>query len=105
MRAARICLNPLHFAEIDGLNCRAFEIAGCGGFQLVSATPVIAEHFEPGVEVATFDSAPQLLEQIHHYLRNPQLATQMARRGQERAHREHTYAQRLGQILRTCAVL
>ena len=36
------------------LNCRAFEIAGCGGFQLVTHVPVVTEHFEPDSEVATF---------------------------------------------------
>ena len=102
MRAARICLNPLHFGEVNALNCRAFEIAGCGGFQLVSAVPVSAEHFAAGVELVTFDSASQLLEQVHHYLRNPQLAAQIAERGQLRAHRDHTYEIRLGEILKVC---
>lgn len=100
--AARICLNTLHFAEVNSLNCRAFEIAGCGGFQLVTSVPLMAEHFEPGVELATFDSAPDLLERIHYYLRHPQIAADIARRGQLRAHREHTYEIRLAEILKVC---
>jgi spore maturation protein CgeB len=101
MRAARVCLNTLHFAEVDGLNCRAFEIAGCGGFQLVSAVPVLAEHFEPGREVVSFDSADQLVERIRYYLRNPAEARAIAARGQARAHGEHTYEHRLQQIFAT----
>lgn len=103
MRAARICLNTLNFSEVNALNCRAFEIAGCGGFQLMSSMPVVAEHFEPGVELVMFDSVEEMVEQIHYYLRNPQLAADIARRGQLRAHRDHTYESRLREILKVSA--
>jgi spore maturation protein CgeB len=99
-RAARIALNPLHYAEIDGLNCRAFELAGCGAFQLVTSRPVLAEHFEPGVEVAAFGSAEELIAQVRHFLARPDEAAAIARRGQTRAHREHTYERRLQEIMR-----
>jgi spore maturation protein CgeB len=102
MQAARICLNTLHYAEVNGLNCRAFEIAGCGGFQLITAVPALSEHFQPGLEVASFDSAENLLEQIRHYLRNPEAAAAIAARGQARAHGEHTYEHRLQEIFEIC---
>ena len=98
--AAKICLNTLHYAEVDGLNCRAFELAGCGGFQLVNRVPVLAEHFIPDLEVVTFDSVIDLEEKIRHYLAHPQAASAIAERGRQRAHREHTYEHRLREILR-----
>lgn len=98
--AAKICLNTLHYAEVDGLNCRAFEIAGCGGFQMVSEVPVLKEHFEPEVEVATFRNVEELREKTAHYLRDPQAAAAIAERGRQRAHRDHTYEHRLNDILR-----
>jgi len=100
-RAARIALNPLHFAEVDGLNCRAFELAGCGAFQLCTSRPVLGEHFAPGSEIETFDSASELVEKIHHYLRRPEEAAAIARRGQMRAHQDHTYERRLAEIFST----
>jgi spore maturation protein CgeB len=69
--AARIALNPMHFAEIDGLNCRAFELAGCGAFQICSFKPVLQLHFDPGSEIETFSTAEDLVEKVHHYLRHP----------------------------------
>jgi len=51
---AKFCLNTLHYAEVNGLNCRAFELAGCGGFQMVTRVPTLAEHFEPEVESGDF---------------------------------------------------
>jgi spore maturation protein CgeB len=97
--SARICLNTLHFAEVNALNCRAFELAGCGGFQMVTRVPVLAEHFEPEVEVATFATVDELLEKTAYYLRNPAIAQAIAERGRARAHREHTYEHRLRELL------
>jgi spore maturation protein CgeB len=98
--AAKICLNTLHYAEVNGLNCRAFEIAGCGGFQLITAAQSMAEHFSPDEEIVMFHSTEDLVEKVRHYLRNPDAAAQIAKRGQARAHRDHTYEHRLREILR-----
>jgi spore maturation protein CgeB len=97
-RAARVALNTLHYAEVDGLNARAFELAGCGAFQMCTSKPVLADHFEPGVEIETFASCDELAEKVRHYLRHPDQAAAIAARGQARAHREHTYSRRLQQI-------
>jgi spore maturation protein CgeB len=98
--AAKVCLNTLHYAEVDALNCRAFEIAGCGGFQLLTEVPAVRAHFEPEVEVSTFRSADELLEKLRFFIGNPQLALDIARRGRVRAHLEHTYEHRLTELLR-----
>jgi len=99
-RAARVALNPLHFAEVDGLNCRVFELAGCGAFQICTAKPVLAEHFQVGSEIETFTSAAELVDKIRYYLDKPEEAAAIAARGQLRAHRDHTYEARLEEIVR-----
>jgi spore maturation protein CgeB len=100
VRAARIALNPLHYGEVNALNCRTFELAGCGAFQLVTHKPVLKEHFIPGNELDDFRSTDELIEKIRHYLNYPEQAAAIAKRGQERAHREHTYEHRLRDIVR-----
>jgi spore maturation protein CgeB len=97
---ARICLNTLHYGEVDGLNVRTFELAGCGGFQLITSVPVLADHFDVGSEIVAFRSTSELAELIRHYLDRPELAAEIALRGQRRAHSEHTYENRLLEILR-----
>jgi spore maturation protein CgeB len=97
---ARICLNTLHYAEVDGLNVRAFELAGSGGFQLITSVPVLAEHFEIGSEIVAFKSTDELVEVVRYYLDRPELAAEIAQRGQLRAHSHHTYEHRLREILR-----
>jgi spore maturation protein CgeB len=99
-RGARISLNTLHFAEIDGLNSRAFELAGCGAFQILTSRPVLQEHFLPGIEVESFESIDELIEKIRHYLRHPDIAAAIAERGQKRAYTAHTYEHRLQEIFR-----
>jgi spore maturation protein CgeB len=97
---AKICLNNLHYSEVNGLNCRAFEMAGCGGFQIISSVPVLREHFEIGAEIVEYRTADELVELVRHYLKHPELAEEIARRGQARAHREHTFEHRLSEIMR-----
>jgi spore maturation protein CgeB len=97
---AKVCLNTLHYGEVDGLNCRAFEIAGCGGFQVITSVPVLAEHFEIGAEIVEFKTSGQLAELIRHFLDQPEIAAQIALRGQQRAHRDHTFEHRLREIMR-----
>jgi spore maturation protein CgeB len=99
-RGAKVSLNTLHYGEVDGLNARAFELAGCGGFQMISTVPVLAEHFEVGTEVIGFTCVEELVELIRYYLDKPDLAAAIATRGQARAYREHTYEHRLREILR-----
>ncbi len=98
--SAKICLNTLHYAEVNGLNCRAFELAGCGGFQLVTRVPALAEHFVPEAEVASFATIDELVEKTAYYLENPAAAAVIAEQGRMRAHRDHTYEHRLREILR-----
>lgn len=97
--SAAIVLNTLHYAEIESVNCRFFEIAGCGGFQLVSEKDEVARHFEVGTEVETFRDKDELIAKIEHYLQEPLKRKDMALRAMKRAHAEHTYKHRLQQLL------
>jgi len=98
-QAAKISLNLLHPTEIYGINCRAFEIAGCAGFQLIDAKAGLSQFFEPGREVVTFDSLVELKEKIAYYLAHEDERHEIALRSYERAHREHTYKCRLEKLI------
>lgn len=83
----------------DFVNPRTFELASCGAFQLVDERKLLPEVFEPGKEVITFKDRDDLREKIDYYLARPEERTVIAERGQERALRDHTYAQRMRQML------
>ena len=83
----------------DFVNPRTFELASCGAFQLVDHRSLLAEMFTPGEEVITFSDIPQLKNQIHHYLANPEERRAVASRAKSRVLAEHTYEQRIRQML------
>ena len=96
---ARIVLNTMHYAEIRGINSRLFEATACGGFVLCHTGAGLGDYFEVGAEVVAVDSSAELADAIHHYLDAPDERSRIARSGQVRAHRDHTYPQRLASLL------
>ncbi|WPY96228.1 glycosyltransferase (plasmid) [Limimaricola variabilis] len=92
-------LNSTALSEGDSLNCRAFEICGAGGLQLIEAKPSVASCFEPGEEVLTYASVEDILVWLDRARSDPVWANAVRAAGRRRAHTEHTYAQRLARIL------
>lgn len=100
-RAAKIVLNNMHPAEIWGVNCRAFEVAGVGGFLMLDWKPGLGQLFEDGHEVVTFTDLQDLRAKIDRYLGNPDARQRIARAGERRARREHTFEHRLTLLIDT----
>jgi spore maturation protein CgeB len=99
--SAKIALNSLHPAEIWGINARAFEIAGAGGFQLIDWRPGLSQLFEDGTELVSFRDFDDLIHKINHYLPREVERRSIAAAGQRRAMAEHTYRHRLETLLDT----
>lgn len=84
----------------DFVNPRTFEIAACGGFQLVDYRSELPELFEPGKEVVCISNIYDLRQKIKYYLNNPVEREKIALAGKERVLREHTYEHRMKSMLR-----
>jgi len=97
--AAKIVLNTMHYAEIEGVNQRLFEATGCGAFVITDWNPALAELFEPECEVVTFRTRAELKQKVDYYLAHPEERREIADRGYARAHRDHTFEKRLGRML------
>src|SRR5262249_53330060 len=98
-RAAKIVLNTMHFGEIEAVNQRAFDAAGCGAFQIIDENAALPELFEPGREIVTFRTLADLKEKVDYYLARPLERAEIAERAQRRAHAEHTMDHRIAVIL------
>jgi len=96
--AAKIVLNTMHYAEIEGVNCRLFEVAGSGAFQIAEWRPALPEVFEAEREIVTFRTREELKEKVDYYLEHADERKAIADRAYARAHREHTYEIRLGRM-------
>ncbi len=88
-------INP----EGDFVNPRTFEIAACGGFQLVDARSLLSELLAPGEEVVTFDNVPDLKEKIAYYLEHDEERRRIAGRARARVLAEHTMEHRMREML------
>lgn len=93
------CLNSFSVAEGNSVNCRAFEIAGAGGLQVIEHRPAIESCFENGKEVLSFRTLEELKSHLDRARRFPADVTRIREAGARRALAEHTYRDRLNAIL------
>lgn len=94
------CLNSTALSEGNSLNCRAFEICGAGGLQLIENKPAVSDCFEPGREVLTYNSVAEILDHLDHARRDQEWARSIRKAGSARVLAEHTYKHRLDRILK-----
>jgi spore maturation protein CgeB len=80
-------------------NPRTFEISSCASLQLTDVREDLASFYIPGEELVTYSSAEEMREKIKYYLENKEERIDIALRGLQRTHRDHTYIQRLSRLL------
>lgn len=97
---SRIALNRhIDVAEDYANNMRLYEATGVGTLLITDAKSNLADLFEPGEEVVTYASEDELVERIRHYLDHEAERTRIARAGQERTLRDHTYEHRMRELV------
>jgi hypothetical protein len=87
--------------ELGGdCNERTFKIPLCGGFEVVDNVACIKKYFIPGVEMIIAENDQNWVDMVHHYLKNPEERMPIIQAGKQRVLRDHTYHQRVEQIIR-----
>jgi spore maturation protein CgeB len=97
---SKINLNTIFYGDINAGNCRLFEIAGAGGFQICDKKDEIKNYFVEGKEIVFFENINELKEKIFYYLNHPDEAKTIADNAYIRAHQEHTYEIRIKEIFK-----
>lgn len=100
-RSARAVLNNLHPAENAGMNCRLFEAAASGAAVVTQNRTGLSDLFSIGQEVIGFESYAELRTHLWTLLESPEAGRSLADAAAVRAHGDHTYEVRLGEILRS----
>jgi hypothetical protein len=80
-------------------NMRLYEATGVGALLLVDCKKNLHDMFEPSREVVTYRSAEECVELIHYYQEHDSEREAIARAGQQRTLREHTYERRMRELL------
>ena len=99
--STKICLN-IHERDVNGrdydlVNQRTFKIPLCGGFQICDKVESLKKFFSEDEVIMVDDS--EWLEKIDYYLTHEKERKKIQEKGTERALKEHTYHNRVEQLL------
>jgi len=83
----------------DFVNPRTFEIASCGGFQLVDDREAVRELFEEDKEIVFFKSIEEAIDKADFYIKNDKLRNEIANNSREKVLLHHTYKHRLTNMI------
>lgn len=80
-------------------NCRLFEATGTGAMLVTDWKANLQDLFDVGREVAAYRSAEDCARIIRHYLTHEEALRLMAKAGQARTLRDHTYRVRMQELV------
>jgi hypothetical protein len=80
-------------------NCRLFEATGAGAMLVTDWKANLHDLFDVGREVAAYRTPEECAQTIRHYLDHPDACRAMARAGQARTLRDHTYRIRMQELV------
>lgn len=97
---SKVTLNRhINVAENNANNMRLYEATGVGSLLITDRKDNLGEIFEVGKEVVAYSSQEEAAELIRYYLAHPDEAQAIARAGQARTLREHTYRHRMEELV------
>lgn len=97
---SRVTLNRhINVAENYANNMRLYEATGVGSLLITDRKDNLDELFEVGKEVVTYSSPKEAVELIRYYQAHPEEAKTIARAGQQRTLRDHTYHGRMKELV------
>jgi spore maturation protein CgeB len=97
---SKVTLNRhINVAENNANNMRLYEATGMGALLITDRKDNLGEIFEVGKEVVAYSTPEEAAELIRYYLDHPEEATAIAKAGQARTLREHTYRHRMEELV------
>jgi spore maturation protein CgeB len=99
--AARINLNISAWSGgIDsGINLRIFDVPACGGFLMRDYTEELPEVFKIREEIEAYQSLEEMRDTLKYYLNHDGVREKIALKGYERVRKDHTFHQRMLELL------
>ena len=97
---SRIAINRHgDFAGGYAANMRMFEATGVGALLMTEAAPNLSDFFEAGREVVAYEGVDDLIDKVSYFLAHDDERRRIAIEGQRRTLSEHTYVQRIQQLV------
>ena len=98
---SKINLNITLRSIRNGIPLRAIDIMGAGGFLLTNYQNDFAMHFVDGEDYVSYSDREDMLDKIKYYLEHEDERRAIAENGCRKVREEHTYTQRLSEIIGT----
>ncbi len=96
---SQVTLNRhINVAENNANNMRLYEATGVGSLLITDQKDNLGDLFEVGKEVVAYNSPEEAAELIRYYTSHPEEAIAIARAGQARTLRDHTYQCRMEEL-------
>lgn len=104
IKKAKICVNR-HSTASEGYanNMRLYETTGLGTLLLTDQKKNISELFVPDQEIAVYANAEELVEKTKYFLEHADERERLAKAGQVKTLRDHTYAKRMEELKKILA--
>jgi spore maturation protein CgeB len=100
LRQSLLTLNHhIDIASAYAGNLRLFEATGVGTLLITDWKKNLHDMFEPGKEVVCYRTPEECAEMVQYYLEHDEEREAIARAGQQRTLRDHTYYQRMQSLL------
>jgi spore maturation protein CgeB len=97
---SRITLNRhINVAENNANNMRLYEATGVGAMLLTDRKDNLQELFDVGSEVVAYSNKEEAAELVRYFLDHPIEAEDIAKAGQRRTLRDHTYEVRMQELV------
>ncbi len=98
--SSRITINRhIDVAENNANNMRLYEATGCGALLITDQKENLSNLFETNKEVIAYSNTVELCDLVQYYLQNEQERQQIAMAGQKRTLNDHTYSQRMTDLI------
>nr|WP_284710751.1 glycosyltransferase [Desulfovibrio aminophilus] len=98
---AQVNFNCTSLQMKGAVNQRVFDVPASGAFLLTDRRRQMERLFEPGREMAVYDTPDDVPGQVRRWLADPAGRARLAEAGRRRVLAEHTYDHRLAALLRT----
>ena len=89
----------INVAENNANNMRLFEATGMGSLLLTDKKDNLRQLFEEDREIVTYESKEEALEKYNYLMNNPKELAKIAKAGQLRTLKEHTYENRIKELI------
>lgn len=96
---SKIVFNNLHYAEIESVNNKFFEINGIGGFQICDYKPILHDLLPVDPELVSFTSIDEAIHKMRYYLNKPKERYEISNKINKHFLEHYTYKNLINKII------